>query len=209
MIWSSGGVGEQVEEPGNCAATYNLCGIWIERDCKKGERRAIPRLEQLHVEHPGYMFAAIALGQIAAKEDDFVRARQLLARCYHAPRLYTSEAVSLFAAETQICLAENNIDAAERAYDSLHDIACEDDDLLVALRNRIDRASRKKGLRKLLSRLIIGKSRTRGEGRRFPRGDGNARGARIVLPRAIMSRPLRGSDDAGCNLSTMSNRSGA
>ena len=140
-----------VEDPDNCSAAYNLCTVWMRRDGKEGQRRAIPRLEQLHREHPDYMFAAIALAQNAAGAGEFQRARDLLAPCFKATRLHTSEATALFAAQAQIALEENDIDAAERAFDMLCEIADEDDPHIMALRYRIDRASNKQGLRGLFS----------------------------------------------------------
>jgi len=139
------------EEPDNCSAAYNLCAVWMRRDGEEGERRAIPRLEQLHREHPDYTFAAIALAQFAAGAGEFQRARDLLAPCFKMTRLHTSEATALFAAQAQIALEENDIDAAERAFDMLCDIADEDDPQIMAVRYRIDRASRKKGLRGFFS----------------------------------------------------------
>ena len=112
----------------------------------------MPRLEQLYREHPDYTFAAIALAQFAARAGDFQRARDLLAPCFKVTRLHTSEATALFAAQAQIALEENDIDAAERAFDMLCEIADEDDPQTMAVRYRIDRASsKKKGLRGHLS----------------------------------------------------------
>lgn len=139
-----------IEEPDNCSAAYNLCAIWMRRDGEEGERRAIPRLEQLHREHPDYTFAAIALAQFAADAGEFQRARDLLSPCYKATRLHTSEAIALFAAQAQIALKQHDIDAAERAFDILREIADEDDPRIMAVRYRIDMASGKKGLRGLV-----------------------------------------------------------
>ncbi len=139
------------EEPDNCSAAYNLCAVWMRRDGKEGERRAMPRLEQLHREHPDYTFAAIALAQLAARAGEFQRARDLLAPCFKMTRLHTSEATALFAAQAQIALDENDFDAAERAFDVLCKITDEDDPQVMAVRRRIDRASSKKGLRGLFS----------------------------------------------------------
>jgi len=140
-----------IEEPDNCSAAYNLCATWMQRDGEEGERRAIPRLEQLHREHPDYTFAPIALAQIAARAGDFQRARELLTPCYQVKRLHTSEAIALFAAQAMIALEENDIDAAERAFDMLREIGDEDHPQIMAVRSCIDRASSKKGLRGLLS----------------------------------------------------------
>lgn len=148
------------EEPDNCTAAYNLCAVWMRRDGKEGERRAMPRLEQLHREHPEYTFAAVALAQFAAEAGEFQRARDLLAPCFKATRMHTSEATALFSAQVQIALDENDIDAAERAFDMLCKIADEDDPQITAVRYRLERAtavrsrlnmtSSKKGLRGLL-----------------------------------------------------------
>ncbi len=139
------------EEPGNCTAAYNLCTVWMRRDGRKGERRALPRLEQLHREHPDYTFAAIALAQFAAGDGEYQRARDLLSPCYRAEQLHISEATALFLAQSQIALKEGDIDAAERAFDMLRGIADEDDPNVMAVRLRIDKASPKRGLRRLFS----------------------------------------------------------
>ncbi|REJ68213.1 MAG: hypothetical protein DWQ31_08780 [Planctomycetota bacterium] len=139
------------EEPDNCSAAYNLCAVWMRRDGREGKRRAIPRLEQLHGEHPDYTFAAVLLAQLAAEEGEFSRARDLLAPCFNAKQLHISEATALFSAQALIALEENDIDAAERAFDMLCEIADEDDPQIKAVRYRIDRASSKKGLRELFS----------------------------------------------------------
>jgi predicted Zn-dependent protease len=139
------------EEPGNCSAAYNLCALWMRRDGEKGKQRAIPRLEQLHRDHPDYPFAAIALAQLAAADGEFQRARDLLAPCYKVTQLHISEATALFAAQAQVALAESDIDAAERAFDMLCEIADEDDPQIMAVRYCIDRASGRKGLRGLFS----------------------------------------------------------
>ena len=47
----------------------------------------------LHEEHPDYPFAAIALAQFAAGDGEFQRARDLLAPCFEATQLHTSEAI--------------------------------------------------------------------------------------------------------------------
>lgn len=140
------------EEPGNCSATYNLCGIWMRRDGTAGERRALPVLEQLHKEHPDYTFAAIALAQLAAADGQFQRARDLLAPCFKLTQLHITEATALFAAQVQIALDENDLDAAEKAFAMLSRILDDDDPIVVAVRSRIDRASRKSWLRGLFSR---------------------------------------------------------
>lgn len=140
------------EEPGNCSATYNLCGIWMRRDGTAGERRALPVLEQLHKEHPDYTFAAIALAQLAAADGQFQRARDLLAPCLKLTQLHITEATALFTAQAQIALDENDLDAAEKAFAMLCRIVGDDDPIVVAVRSRIDRASRKSWPRGLFSR---------------------------------------------------------
>ena len=59
--------------------------------------------------------------------------------------------MALFVCQAQIALEERDIESAERAYELLRQIADEDDGNLRMLRERIDRASPKRGLRGLLS----------------------------------------------------------
>ena len=118
---------------------------------RSGERRALPRLEQLHREHPDYTFAAIALAQFAANNGEYQRARALLSPCYRAEQLHITEATALFSAQAQIALEEGDIDAAERAFDMLCDISDEDDPTVMAIRYHIDRASPKRGLHGLFA----------------------------------------------------------
>jgi Flp pilus assembly protein TadD len=137
------------EEPDNCSANYNLCAVWIHRDGEPGERRALPRLEQLHREHPGYMFAAIALAQLAADKGDFQRARDLLSPCYQADQWHVTEASALLAVQAAIAAKQGDIEAAERTLDMLRDITDKDDPNVMAVRCRIDAAAPPRGLRRL------------------------------------------------------------
>jgi len=141
------------EEPNNCSAVYNLCVIWLRRDGRVGEKRARTRLQQLQQNSPDYPFAAIALSQFAAMDGDFQRARDLLAPIFLAKKLHVSEAMSLFTAQVQIALAERDLEGAERAFELLCQFSDESDVNVRELRRRIDRASKKSGLRSLFSML--------------------------------------------------------
>jgi predicted Zn-dependent protease len=137
--------GAIAEEPDNHIAQYNLYAMWIRRDGAAGIRRALPLLKQLHAKHPDYAFAAIAMAQFAADEGDFQRARDLLAPTFQAEKLHISEATALYTAQAQIALAQGDFDAAERAFSLLREISDEDEPNVLAIRYRIDRATKKKG----------------------------------------------------------------
>ena len=139
------------EEPNNCSAAYNLCTVWLRQDGEEGRRKAEPRLRQLHRDSPDYPIAAIVLAQWAAIDGDYQLARDLIAPFFRAKRLHISEAMALFVCQAQSALEERDIESAERAYELLRQIADEDDGNLRMLRERIDRASPKRGLRGLLS----------------------------------------------------------
>ena len=140
-------------EPNNCTAAYNLCASWLQRRGNALKQKAQTRLEQLHRDFPDYPFAAIALAQCAGMDRDFQKARDLLAPIYKAKRIHISEAKALFTAQTQLALEERDLDGAERAYQFLCQISNADDSSMRMLRKRIDKASRKSGLRALFSRF--------------------------------------------------------
>ncbi len=135
------------EQPGNCTAIYNLCTIWLKRDGIEGERRARVRLEQLYRDSPDYTFAAISLAQFAAMDGEFKKANDLLLPILQAKKLHVSEAAALFGCQAQIAIAENDLNAAERAYDLMYQVGG-DHELKMAkqVRRLIDFATPQKGL---------------------------------------------------------------
>jgi len=141
-------------DPDDCTAVYNLCTTWMRRGGRAGERKARARMEQLHRDFPDYPFAAIAMAQFAAIKGDFQQARDLLAPIFHAKRLHLSEATALFTCQIQIALEEGNVDVAKRTFEMLREIAGEDDEMVRTLRDKIDAASRRGGLRSLFSKVL-------------------------------------------------------
>lgn len=139
-------------EPDNTTAVYNLCTVWLQRDGEEGRRKACPRLEQLHKEHPDYLFAAIAIAQFAAMDGDYQRAGAMLAPFYNATKLHISEAKALLGANLQIALAQQNLELAEQLYATLCGITEPDDPHVQDLRDLIDSASCKSRWKSFFSR---------------------------------------------------------
>jgi tetratricopeptide (TPR) repeat protein len=139
------------KEPDNCSAAYNLCVVWLERDGKSGRRRAQARMEEIHEQFPDYLFAPISLAQFAAMDGDLTRASDLLEPILDAKTLHVTEAIALFTAQVQIAIRRHEFDSAEQSLALLVQIAGEDDPKVATLRRRIDAASGRRGLSRLLS----------------------------------------------------------
>lgn len=139
------------KSPDNCSAAYNLCVVWFKRDGKKGRRRAIARLEDIHARFPDYLFAPITLAQFAAIDGDLDRATDLLKPIMEVEKLHVSEATALFTTQIQIALKRRDFELAEQTYEMLVQIADEDDPRVLELRWRIDSATTRRSLGRLVS----------------------------------------------------------
>ncbi|MCO6457848.1 MAG: tetratricopeptide repeat protein [Pirellulaceae bacterium] len=129
-------------EPDNRSAAYNLTVVWMQRDGRLGMRRAKACLEQMLQQHPDYLFAPIALAQLAAAEGDCKRAGELLEPISDARRLHGSEALALFTAQVHIAVKLRDLTAAEQAYSMFVQVAEDNDPRAAQLRQLIDKAAR-------------------------------------------------------------------
>jgi tetratricopeptide (TPR) repeat protein len=139
------------EDPNNCTAIYNSCVIWLNRDGEQGRANAFARLTKLHSQSPSYLLAPIALAQLAADDGDLKTAHDLLTSAYNESKLSYSEAVALFTAQIQIAILEKKLDAAQLAFEALLNFAEPGDRRIDLLRRRIDSATSKNPLRRLIS----------------------------------------------------------
>ncbi len=140
-------------EPGNVNASFNRCTVWIRRDGSKGIQRARPLIQQLHQDHPEYIFARAAVAQIMAGDGEIQKARELLAPVYQQDRLHVSEAIALFSAQAEICFADRDTAGVERAISMLTELGGEGNPSAIAWRQRLNRRS-SPILENLLRRLI-------------------------------------------------------
>lgn len=139
------------EDPNNCTAIYNTCVIWLNRDGEQGRANAFARLTKLHSESPSYLMAPLALAQLAADDGDLKTAHDLLTSVYNESKLSYTEALALFTAQIQIAILEKKLDAAQLAFEALLNFADPDDRQIEVLRRRIDLATSKNPLRRLIS----------------------------------------------------------
>lgn len=126
-------------DPDNASAAFNLAVVWLNRDGATGRKKATAKFEDLHEKHPDYLFASLALANIAAKDGNFVRAGELLGSAMQQKRLHVTEATALYCAQIQIAVERREFDSAEMAYDMLVNLVGEDHPTAIQSRDLIDR----------------------------------------------------------------------
>ena len=138
--------------PDSRTAAFNLAVVWMHRDGRAGRRRAEVRFRELHEQYPDYLFASIALANLAAEDGDFDRAGELLATVVNRKRFHVSEAAALFSAQLNR-IARGELAAAEQAHAMLVEICGTNHPVATEIRERIEAANNKRSLRGLLSLL--------------------------------------------------------
>ncbi|MEO1529492.1 MAG: hypothetical protein AAFX06_29060, partial [Planctomycetota bacterium] len=139
-------------EPTNTNAIYNRCAVWMHRDGPEGVERARPEIERLHQEVPDYTFARVAVAQFASEEGRHQDAREILAPIYRQARLHVTEAIALFSAQADICLASDDFAGVETAIAMLSQLSGEDDPRVMHFKHRMSRDSG--SLRSALQHLL-------------------------------------------------------
>jgi tetratricopeptide (TPR) repeat protein len=125
--------------PDNASAAFNLAVIWMNRDGATGRKKATAKFEELHEQHPDYLFASLALANVAAKDGNFDRAGELLGNAMEQKRLHVTEATALFSAQIQLAVKRREFDSAETAYDMLINLVGEDHPAAIQSRDFIDK----------------------------------------------------------------------
>jgi predicted Zn-dependent protease len=88
----------------NLAVAYQLQGRAEEAE---------EMVRQLHARYPNYLFARVSVAQMAIRDGDLERARELLLPLLQRQRLHVSEFENLCAALIDLYLAEDNCQAAQ------------------------------------------------------------------------------------------------
>ncbi len=127
-------------DPEDLAATFNLAIVWLNRNGRNDKTTALAKLEELHEKHPDYIFASIALANIAVADGDLERANQLSGFAMKQKRLHISEASALFGLQVQIALARRQVESAEMAYSMLVNVVGKDAPAAIQARHMIDSA---------------------------------------------------------------------
>lgn len=123
----------------NCrSARFNLAGVWQRRRHGNDAEKANREIRQLHVEHPDYCFAALAVALFEAGEGNMDLSKQLMKEVAERPQLHISEAMMLFTTQVQVALLEDDPEAAESFWNMMCQIAGEDDPRVIQVRLKID-----------------------------------------------------------------------
>ena len=137
--------------PDSRTAAFNLAMVWMSRDGEVGRHRAEARIRELHEQYPDYIFASIALAELAAQDGDLDRAAVLIAPVMGQKRFHVSEATALFAAQAQFAIARGELAVAEQAHALLVEICGADHSVTTGIRELIDAANSRISSRELLS----------------------------------------------------------
>ena len=114
----------------NLAAAYELQG-------RRQESEALIR--EIHERHPDYFFGCTHLARLLIKQGEYKRAHELLDPLLQRKRMHITEYDSLCAAEIDLHLARNDIDAA-RSWFKLWESTGSDNPLVEQFRPRLGRA---------------------------------------------------------------------
>lgn len=124
----------------NLAIAYSMQGRKEEADTL---------VQQIHEQHPDYLFARVGLAQRCIERGEFEQARQLLDPLMHREQMHYSEFDSFCGASIQLYLAEGNTDAARSWFEMWEQIDPENPKLEL-FRRRVSGASLFAGLKNLL-----------------------------------------------------------
>jgi tetratricopeptide (TPR) repeat protein len=124
----------------NRAAMYEMQG-------REDEAHALVR--EIHARHPDYLFARVSLARMATMDGDLERAHELLDPLLSRKKLHFSEFENLCMALIDLCLAEDNRDAA-CAWFEMWESTDPDNPKLMTYRVRLSKLSR--GMQRLFRR---------------------------------------------------------
>ena len=119
------------------SALYNRCTVWMHRDGDAGWARAKRVLENLHHDHPDYVFARTALVNYLLDDDKVDEANEMLVPVHHRKRLHVTEARALFSAQAEICQHEGDLAGCQRTIDMLANIMDENDATVIQWRQKM------------------------------------------------------------------------
>ena len=125
-------------DPSCRSARFNLAGVWQRRGLGNDSEKAKREIRQLHAEYPDYCFAALAVALFEAEQGNMDLSKQLMKKVIERPQLHISEALMLFTTQAQVALLEDDLKAAESSWNTMCQIAGEDDPRVIQLRQRID-----------------------------------------------------------------------
>jgi hypothetical protein len=119
------------------AALYSRCIAWIHRDGDAGWARAKRVLENLHRDHPDYVFARTTLVNYLLDDGKVDEAKEMLVPVRHRKRLHATDARALFSAQAEICQHEGDLAGCQRTIDMLANILDENDATGIQWRQKI------------------------------------------------------------------------
>ena len=131
------------------SALYNRCTVWMHRDGDAGWARAKRVLENLHRDHPDYVFARTTLVNYLLDDGKVDEAKEMLVPVHRRKRLHVTEARALFSAQAEICQHEGDLAGCQRTIDMLANILDENDATVIQWRQKMTYREQYATLKKL------------------------------------------------------------
>lgn len=125
-------------DPNCCTARFNLASVWIKRERGDDLEKADREIRKIHALHPNYLFAAMFVAITAAESGNLEYAKSMIGKTYEKPEMNFTEALALFSARIQIALLDNDVAAAETAWNQMCQVVDEYDAVAVEHRQKID-----------------------------------------------------------------------